>query len=236
MDADTLAGEIETELQARADEDRRRHAASYTPTALEVMGVPVPKLREVVRAFENHLATEPAVEIIELAAALVRRGTHEGRQVGWELVAGRKDAVARLDRTVLERLGHGNDNWASVDGFATYLSGVAWREGWISDDDVMRWAMSPDLWWRRTALVSTVPLNTRARGGTGDSARTFMVCERLAGDREPMVAKALSWALRSVVAHDPDGVAAFLAAHEDDLAAIVKREVRKKLETGRKGG
>ncbi len=50
------------------------------------------------------------------------------------------------------------------------------------------------------------------------------------------MAKALSWALRTVIAHDPAGVRAFLDAHADDLAALVKREVRRKLETGRKSG
>jgi 3-methyladenine DNA glycosylase AlkD len=46
-----------------------------------------------------------------------------------------------------------------------------------------------------------------------------------------MVTKALSWALRELVVHDRASVEAFLAAHEDRLAAHVKREVRSKLTT-----
>jgi 3-methyladenine DNA glycosylase AlkD len=49
-----------------------------------------------------------------------------------------------------------------------------------------------------------------------------------------MVAKAMSWALRELVVHDRKGVEAFLAAHDDLLAARVKREVRNKLTTGLK--
>jgi 3-methyladenine DNA glycosylase AlkD len=49
-----------------------------------------------------------------------------------------------------------------------------------------------------------------------------------------MVVKALSWALRELVVHDPDAVRAFLSEHEDVLAARVKREVRNKLTTGLK--
>lgn len=236
MDIDLLAGAIEKALRDRSDEDRRVHTAGYFPTSLEILGVPVPASREVVRDFSGRVAKAPPADLVELALALVKRGTHEGRQVGWELVARRRDAVARLDRPLLERLGAGNDNWASVDGFATYLTGVAWREGFIGDDAIMDWAAAPDLWWRRTALVSTVPLNRKSRGGRGDPGRTFMVCERLAGDREPMVAKAVSWALRDVIAHDRPGVEAFLVEHQERLPALVLREVRRKLETGRKSG
>jgi 3-methyladenine DNA glycosylase AlkD len=49
-----------------------------------------------------------------------------------------------------------------------------------------------------------------------------------------MVVKAMSWALRMLVAWDRAAVETFLARHEDRLAARVKREVRTKLRTGKK--
>jgi 3-methyladenine DNA glycosylase AlkD len=49
-----------------------------------------------------------------------------------------------------------------------------------------------------------------------------------------MVVKALSWALRELIPHDPDAVRNFLSQHEEVLAARVKREVRNKLTTGLK--
>ncbi|MGD2070749.1 MAG: DNA alkylation repair protein, partial [Gemmatimonadota bacterium] len=108
--------------------------------------------------------------------------------------------------------------------------------GRLDDGDVLAWAGSPDRWWRRAALVSTVALNKKSRGGSGDPERTFPVCDALAGDRDPMVAKALSWALRELVAHDRAGVEAFLERHDRVLPALVRREVRNKLRTGRKSG
>ena len=56
----------------------------------------------------------------------------------------------------------------------------------------------------------------------------------LVDDHEDMVVKAMSWALRELVVHDPDAVRAFLQEHENILAARVKREVRNKLTTGLK--
>jgi 3-methyladenine DNA glycosylase AlkD len=82
--------------------------------------------------------------------------------------------------------------------------------------------------------VSTVALNVRSRGRRGDVGNPLAICEMLVGDQDDMVVKALSWALRELVVHDPAEVQNFLSAHEAVLAARVKREVRNKLETGLK--
>ncbi len=45
------------------------------------------------------------------------QGTHEGRQVAFELIEKRPDARRLLKTREVLRLGEGNDNWASVDAF-----------------------------------------------------------------------------------------------------------------------
>jgi len=114
------------------------------------------------------------------------------------------------------------------------LAGPAWLNGQVSDELIYRWGLSEDRWWRRAALVSTVALNVRSQGGTGDVPRTLEVCRLLVDDHDDMVVKAMSWALRELVVHDADAVREFLSKYEDVLAARVKREVRNKLTTGLK--
>jgi 3-methyladenine DNA glycosylase AlkD len=74
----------------------------------------------------------------------------------------------------------------------------------------------------------------KSRGGTGDTARTLAVCERHVADRDDMVVKAMSWALRELAERDPDAVCGFLASHmgRGGLAPRVLRETKNKLETG----
>jgi 3-methyladenine DNA glycosylase AlkD len=103
----------------------------------------------------------------------------------------------------LERFGTGMSSWGDVDQFGVLLAGLAWRAGHIEDRVVHAWASRPDRWWRRAALVATVPLNTRSQGGTGDVPRTLAVCELLLDDRDDMVTKAMSWALRSSTTAPP---------------------------------
>ncbi len=148
------------------------------------------------------------------------------------ILRGGTDAGKLLTARSLRALGRGNDNRASVDTFGTVVAGPVWREGRIFDGEVLRWAASRDRWWRRTALVSTVALNLSSRGGEGDVPRTLMACRELAGDSEPMVSKAFSRALRSLVRVDTGAVASFLGHYGGELPALVRREVRNKLETG----
>jgi 3-methyladenine DNA glycosylase AlkD len=216
--------------------ERREKAASYVPSSMRVLGVPVPAQRKVLRDVARALRADPPARVLAFAGALLGTGVHEARQVAFELVAGRADVMAQLDGRGVEALGAGNDNWASVDCFGVYVAGPAWRAGAVSDAQVLGWATSADRWWRRTALVATVALNLRSRGGTGDPARTLGICDALVGDRDPMVVKALSWALRSLVGAAPDAVRAFLATHGDGVPALVRREVENKLETGLKRG
>jgi 3-methyladenine DNA glycosylase AlkD len=229
-----LATSIEEGLRERTDPKRREATLGYFPTRMEILGVSAPAMREVVRAHRAEWRALEAGDVIALAQELCDGGLHEGRQVGYLILEGRPDVRSLLDREVLESLGSGNDNWASVDTFGGWVAGPAWREGRITDAVVADWAAADNVWWRRTALVCAVALNIRSRGGTGDVPRTLAVCTRLAADPEDMVVKALSWALRSLVAHDPEAVRGFLAQHDDVLAARVKREVGSKLETGRK--
>ena len=201
-----------------------------------VEGLPVrnaPALRRLRREYSKRIEALAPRDVVKIATALIA-GRRVPRFIGDELIASRPDAFATLDLTQLAHLGSGISSWDQVDSFACYLSGPAWREGHIGDQAIEQWAKSKDRWWRRTALVSTVPLNVKARGGRGDARRTLRICSLLIGDRDEMIVKALSWALRALVARDPDAVRRFISKNEGRLAALVRREVRYKLATGRK--
>jgi 3-methyladenine DNA glycosylase AlkD len=190
-------------------------------------------VRSVRREFSKQLAKAPPELIVDLALKLTR-GQTVPRFFAYELVQHHPTAPRSLKAKSLEELGHGNNNWGAVDAFACYLAGPAWREGQVSDALIRRWTRSRDRWWRRTALVTTVPLNNKARGGRGDTLRTLNICKLLLTDRDDMVVKALSWSLRELSKRDPKSVRQFLTENESTLAPRIAREVRNKLQTGLK--
>jgi 3-methyladenine DNA glycosylase AlkD len=189
--------------------------------------------RRLVREYKRRLAGHDGESVYQLGVALLDQNVWECRNFAYEIIAGHAAARGLLNRSRIEALGRGIDNWASVDAFSCTLVGTAWRAGRISDATIKRWACSKDLWWRRAAVVATVPLNVRARGGHGDTQRTIAICELLVADPEPMVQKAVSWALRALVAWDRKAVSGFLA-HALQVPARVRREVETKLRTGKK--
>jgi 3-methyladenine DNA glycosylase AlkD len=186
------------------------------------------------RDYSRRWRDVPGGEVLRVATALAEDGGDLERFVAYELVAHHHGAAGLLTATRLRALAGTLDSWGAVDCFACYLSGPAWREGRITTDVVRRWAASPNRWWRRAALVSTVPLNNRARGGTGDAKRTLGMCDLLIDDRDDMVVKAMSWALRELAKRDPAAVRGFLARRSSRLAPRVRREVENKLRTGLK--
>jgi len=218
---DTLEPDEAQILAARVDE-------AICP--LDVVNTP--SVRAVRRRYSHQLRQAEPTFVLQVAVALKEDYGHSW--VAYELIRHHPGAFQLVGESELEEFGRGMDSWGSVDSFARTLAGPAWLAGQISDALICRWAQSEDRWWRRAALVSTVALNVRSRGGTGDVPRTLKVCRLLVNDHDHMVVKALSWALRELVVHDAEAVEAFLEEHEGELAARVKREVRNKLTTGLK--
>ena len=189
-------------------------------------------MRTVRRRYSRAWRRESAEFLLEASRSIARQGAL--RWAAWELIQVHPGAFANLDEEKVADLAVGLDSWESVDAFGRTLSGPSWLRGQVGDGLIRRWAGSADRWLRRTALVSTVALNMSGDGGQGDAARTLDIAERLVADRDDMVVKALSWALRALAMRKPAAVRAFLADHEGDLAARVKREVSNKLRTGLK--
>jgi 3-methyladenine DNA glycosylase AlkD len=214
-----LLKQLEEEIAARL-------AASSTRSTAQI--------RAVRREFSRRLAHCLPEFIFQLALRIIKRPGLDHRFLAYELIQHHKRALQSLNGNKLEQLGRAIDSWVAVDCFACYLAGPAWRERQVQDSLLLRWSHSKDRWWRRAALVSTVPLNSKARGGSGDAARTLRICEALVQDRDDMVVKALSWSLRELAKREPQSVQEFLVKHRDVLAARVAREVNNKLTTGLK--
>ena len=227
-----LASEVDRRLRESARPHRAGSVDGHSTTTLRVLGTIVPDLRALVKEVAKRIKQEDAAFVVELAKRAAHAGTLEARQVAYELLGRRADARALLKTRDIEALGKGNDNWKSVDVFGCEVTGPCWKAGALSDAAIKRWAKSKDHWWRRTALVSTIPFNMKSRGGTGDVDRTLLICRLLAHDREDMVVKAMSWALRELLEREPEAVRSFLA--ETELAPRVVREVTRKLDTGKK--
>ena len=221
-------------LENVADPDRCEYVKNYFPTNTQVIGVKIPDLRIVSTALDKQLKECSAEEVLEFALALLKERIFECQLIAYEVVSRHKETMSKLKESDVTKMGQTLDNWLTVDTFGALIAGPTWRDGRIPDTTLHSWAKSRDHWWRRVAIVCTVALNQKARGGRGDARRTLDICRIVADDHDDMVEKALSWALRELAKRDINPVKLFIQEHKDVLANRVIREVSRKITTGRK--
>jgi len=221
-------------LRSLASDERKTKANTYHPTKMEVLGVCNPEVKLVVKELHVAMKGSSREEYLRLCEELIKSNILECQLAAWWLLEREKKIIPTLSLWEMGKIKGVLDNWVSVDTFGTFIFGVLWRRGILSDSQVNKLLDSPDVWQRRLALVGTVALNTRSRGGTGDTERTIAICEQVVEDREDMIEKALSWSLRSLIFWDKTAVESFMTRHESKLSSRVKRDVNHKLEHGTK--
>ena len=224
------------ELKKVSTPKRQEQAQANFPSRLHILGVRAPDLKAIVKTWSSILYDFSPQQWIQLCLELSHHTIFECQTLAFELLWKNKKALKALTEEQIIALGNTLDNWVSTDTYSTMIAGWHWREGTLPNKQIKTWLASPDRWLRRTAVVCTVPLNLRAKGGTGDTERTLMVCEQVIDDRDDMVIKALSWALRVLSRPDRLAVEQFMEKHWERLHGRVRREVTTKLTTGRKNG
>lgn len=231
---DAIVKQVVDALKSIRDERVEEFMKNMIPSAKTVYGVKAPFLREIIKSLRAETISFSVAEKIELALKLIKTDVHEAGQIAYEFIGKDKKLMEEISKEQLYQLNYKLDNWASVDIYSVYIFGVAWRMGKVTDDDLLELVHHNDFWLRRVAVVSTVPLNQKASGGTGDIERTFLICREVITDYEDLIVKALSWALRVLSKVEPDAVREFIEEHEEQLHRRVIREVNNKLNFGLK--
>lgn len=208
MDAEDTAQDVRAALAEVADPARAAHSARFFKTGPGqygegdvFLGATVPQVRAVVKRFRRLGFAE--------IDALLDDAEHEHRLAGVLLLveASRRDPARAAERYLAAvRRGRVN-NWDLVDASAEHVLG-----GWLADRDrslLDELAASPSLWERRVAVLTTFHFIKR-----GDASTTLALAERLLGDRDDLMHKAVGWMLREVGKRvSRDELRRFLDAH-----------------------
>jgi 3-methyladenine DNA glycosylase AlkD len=163
------------------------------------IGVGLPQLRMLCRECRGLALTE--------VARLLRSRVHEERLLALLLLvdAFRRGASVERGRIYKLYLAHTRfiNNWDLVDSSAHDIVGA-----WLEDRNrapLRRLARSPSVWERRIAIIATLHF---IRAGEFDD--TFVIADRLLGDRHDLIHKAVGWMLREVGNRDGAAERSFL--------------------------
>ncbi|MGG7567451.1 DNA alkylation repair protein [Rhodovulum sp. DZ06] len=238
--AATRAGEAALEqIRARALPGKGAEMARYHKTGRLCLGVANPDLDELARDWRARIEAEaeaagrPALpDRLALAADLWDTGVFEARIAAAKLLTQARirddgDAWALILGWVPEF-----DGWAIADAVA----GAAQRR--LAADPSRIEALAPlvgsdHLWSRRAALVFTLPFAKTRHPGAGEAAARDLAlgwAASMAPDPEWFIQKAVGWWLRTLSAHDPERVRAFIDAHGDAMKPFAVKEALRKLD------
>jgi len=234
MKCDDLIDMIIGFLSAHSDESRIEFASKNYPTNMKVLGVVSRHEKETIDLIKQKTTSFSTREKINFAKVLCETNIFECQHIAFEWIGKDKKMMAELEEKDIEFFDQDLDNWVSVDSYSGYLLGPLWNRGVIKTNKIKSFLNSKNVWRRRIAVVATVALNQKARGGNGDPERTLEICSMVLDDHHDKMIKALSWALRELAKRKKEPVAAFIKLHEKTLHPRVLREVKNKLNTGKK--
>jgi 3-methyladenine DNA glycosylase AlkD len=224
----------------RAGEPRQQgneHNDSYGSSGHPYYRVPVPVRRAIARTWLAGDRARPVNEILNVVESLFAGESHEEKTLAALLLSYHGAARRRTGPADVDRwLDHLN-GWAEVDTlcYGVYAAQEL-LDGWAMwESHLRRLSHAPDPNRRRAAIVLlTRPVHASDDERLRDLATDIVDLQR--SDRDPFIAKAVCWLLRSMITHHRDAVTRYLAANEATLPAIAVRETRTKLETGTKRG
>jgi len=210
---------------------------SYSGSGRPFLNVSSPDRRRIVKAWLARHRTTPESALLALADSLFLGETHEERTLGALML--QADSRARRAATperVEYWLGELN-GWAEIDTLCASVFGAGdFDADWPAWSSLIgRLARDPNINKRRAALVLLV-MPTRTSADVRFRDLGLATVERLRGERDILITKAVSWLLRAMSIRHAGAVAAYLDANSADLPAVAVREARAKLRTGRKSG
>jgi len=220
-DPDAFASALRAGFLELADPDYRDHQPFIAPGIGPTFGVRWPLTAAVERGFREATRRERPSGFLEIADRLFRDPELEPRWLAFGLLDRLLPVDAERAWQLLRRAAREATDWITIDSLAhpvgrgILLEGYRWAE-------LEQLVYSPSRWERRLvgSTIATLPFVDHRRGRTPDIVvHGLGLIGQLIGDASADVQRALSWALRSLVLVDRDGVSVFMTAEAERAAA-----------------
>ena len=236
MDLQTETQRLLGQIKAQADPPYQGVIQRSIPSPLQVYGLRVWQIRQIVRAWRREHRDVSIDDLLPLVEALWAGESREERLIALELPQHYPFALSQLIWEHFDRWRRDLDNWELTDVLGVGVLGP-WVAASIERREQHLWHLvqDQDIWSRRLGLVSIVGLN-RARAGVDLTSLALWLIDRVKEEPDRTMTRAISWVLRELGKDHPGEVAAYLEENGDLLPNHVLREVTNKLTTGRKDG
>lgn len=194
-----------------------------------------PTLRLIAKEWMRAHRHLPATEFAALITSLVEGESATEKTMAGMLLDYCAPEQRKFDPTLFDNWLDHLVGWAEVDALCTgaYTTAEIPRNFTAWKKLLAKFSKSTNIQKRRAALVLLCsPVSRVQNEQLAETA--FATIDRLKGEKEILITKAISWLLRSMVKHYRHQVDAFVDEHAENLPKIAVRETRVKLDTGTK--
>jgi 3-methyladenine DNA glycosylase AlkD len=217
------ATQVQKEIQALANRGRAHDLQKFFQTAPGqygegdvFLGLTVPQVRSIAREYKGISLRE--IEV------LIQSKFHEVRLCGlviltlqYKATKERKEKKKLFDLYMKAMTAGYINNWDLVDVTAPIIG-----EFLIETEDpyilLNKLAKSKSLWQRRVSIVFTFAFIR-----SGDIEPTFLMAEKLLGDKHDLIHKAVGWALREAGKLNGIELRSFLSKHSHEMPRTMLR-------------
>ncbi len=206
------AARMTAALEREADPRRAAGAQRYFRETVRFFGVPMPRLRALVRELCDAVKTDWSLaDALAFCERMLDHDRFEARLAGTLLLLKfhRHFSPELLPRLLQWLENDRLDSWAAVDAFCPDALGPLLLAHPQLAVELRRWTASPNRWVQRAALVAWIKPARRGRGldeAYGNALRLF-------SSRDDLVQKAAGWLLREAGKTDMERLARFLLRH-----------------------
>ncbi len=220
--------DLQREMRKKVKKGKAKLLQRYFREKLLFMGVMVPQIREIAKKYYQEDKDRKPNEVYKTVARLMNGRHHEEKNLALFILLQYNKHFDVLP--FCEKHLSWFDNWDLTDIFGTGIIGKKAVKDKRVIKKLYKWARSRNLWIRRLAAVSTLPLIKEANIGP-----SMRIAGMLANDSEYMVQKGYAWTLKEAATIDLKRVVKFLKEHnsprlvvniaKEKMPAKVKKEL-----------
>jgi len=233
-----VIAKIKISLQKAAKpcpQKERGWVQKYLGTKRKFLCVKASERDKILRQTAGEIKEMSPKEIVELFDELFLSDTFEFVNFGGKLLVISTKARESIGFSDLEKWLEPTAGWAECDSICQSLFSekevlARWNE-W--QKNIAKFSRNKNIQLRRASLV----LQCKPSRGSNDPQLrqlAFETIEKLKGEKEVLITKAVSWLLRSLAVKNGQEVLQYLQENKDSLPKNAYRETMKKITTGKK--
>ena len=213
-------------MKAGGDKERAVFEKAYLKTPFKCHGASLPFTDRMAKDFRKQNEEADREYILSLAGNLFASEYHDEKRLGLRLLQFYPRYLDFSVMPLLEEMLLQSPTWDLVDDISIHLVGAVLEKDRKAYRYLKKWSRSENFWMRRASLISPILL---FRKGRGDAGLFYSFAERMLGEKEFFIRKAIGWGLREIAKADPDEAFRFLMSIKGRASGLTLREGAKRL-------